>query len=216
VKLTFVANRPIEHPGGLQTAAGGGVGSGGGGPAVKPFNRVASNPNSAGPPSNVTWRNPAIFQAIQNAGQTVVTVAVVQVQANYNQSANAPPGGWVNTGITIQSGQNVWLDTQATGIWNNAAYTSDANGQPGTAANGWGGNIDPNVNNGMLIGWTGPNPPILPYGHSNAGPASTRYIPSGNTLLNFPDNYSGTIWLACNDNQAGDWGSQMVRIIITQ
>jgi hypothetical protein len=212
VTLAFTANRPVEHPGGLQAAPSGSV-VGAGGP-VTPFNRVASNPATAGPPSNITWRTPNIFQQIQNAGQTVVTVAVVQVQANYNQASGAPPGGWVNTGITIQAGQNVWLDTQATGIWNNAAVTSDANGAPGTI--GYGSSIDINEPNAMLIGWTGSNPPILAYDHMTGAMSSSNFIPSGDTLINYSDKTSGPIWLACNDNQAGDWGSQMVRIIITQ
>ena len=209
--LTFVANRPVEHPGGLQPAGAGAVV---GGAPVTPFNRVASNPNVTGTPTNSTWRDPAIFKEIQAAGQTVVTVNVVQVYANYNQAANAPPGGWINTGIVVQPGQSVWLDTQATGQWNNAIVTSDANGAPGET--NYGSSIDLSLQNAMLIGWAGANPPILPYGHSTGAFNSPQFIPSGDTLLNFPINFSGPIWLACNDNQAGDWGSQMVRIIVTQ
>ncbi len=215
--LTFIANRPVEHPGGLESSPQGGVGSGGGGGNVNPFNRVSDNPNNMPPPSPITWRNPNIFQQIQNAGQTVVNVAVVNVQANYNQSAGAPPGGWVNTGVTLQAGQNVWLDTQATGNWgcpDGSPSGEDAKGTPGTLNNY--ASYDLDYNNMYLLGYIG-TPPILPYGFSSGGTkGDPHFVPSGNFLLNYPVKFSGPLSMGCNDNQLDDFGSQMVRIIITQ
>jgi hypothetical protein len=216
VTLCFSANRPVEHPGGLQSAANGTV-VGSGGP-VTPFNRIASNPASAGPATAITWRTPNIFGQIQQAGQTVVNINVVNVLANYGTTVGGQNGGWVNTGITVLPGQKVWLDTQAVGLWNDGVATTDANGLPASVTNPYGqqGTIDGDLPNGMLIGYTG-SPPMFPCGHSSVGiSGDPRFIPSGDTLLNYSITNSGAISLACNDNQLGDTGSQMVRIIITQ
>jgi hypothetical protein len=212
VTLTFVANRPVEHPGGLQAAANGGVVGAG---SVTNFARVNDNPGVSPPPTSITWRTPDIFKQIQAAGQTVVTVNVLNIQANYNNLPTAPPGGWVATGIVVQPGEKVWLDTQATGVWGCPGFLNngDANGQANTP--NWGANYDLAVNNMQLIGYIG-SPPILPYGFSSGGTNDPRFIPSGDTLLNFPINYTGPISMACNDNQIGDYGSQMVRVIITK
>jgi hypothetical protein len=47
VTLTFTANRPVEHPGGLQAQPNGGVAGG----AVTPFNRIAAVSGVAAPPT---------------------------------------------------------------------------------------------------------------------------------------------------------------------
>jgi hypothetical protein len=229
VTLTFTANRPVEHPGGLQAPPGGAVAGGGG---VVPFNRVASNPSATAPPTAITWRDPAIFTQIAAAGKTVVTVNVVVVPATANPTNPLNP--WYPTGITVQPGQTVWIDTQATGSWGWpptppwSGVSSDANGVAGRA-----GPLDGQLNDMMLIGYVGANPPPpqIPYVGWNCPPSgiptngvpgsiyplgSPNFIPSGNTLLNYPITLSGPISLASNDDTTGDTGSQMVRIIITQ
>jgi hypothetical protein len=214
ITLIFTANRPFEHPGGLQATP---IAQRSGG-TVTPFARVSSDPAIAATPASVTWRSPGIFQQIQAAGQTVVNINVVNVQANYGPVLGAQTGGWVTTGLTVQPGQKVWLDTQAVGLWNNALMTVDANGIPIGNPNNLGNfyNIDYNLPNAMLIGYTG-TPPNLGYSHPGMSISNDpRFIPSGDTLFNFPVNYPGPLSLACNDDQEADYGSQVVRIIITQ
>jgi hypothetical protein len=216
MEFVFTANRPVEHPGGWQSTPS--VSSTGGG--VVPFPRVASNPGSS-TPSNITWRTPNIFSLIQASGQTVLNVNVLIVQANYGPVLGAQSGGWVPTGITVQPGQKVWLDTQAVGMWGNPVLGGNIDTANGSVADvNDNTNIDYTLANMMLIGYTG-NPPILPYGHqTGAISGDPHFIPSGNTLLNYPINYTGPISLACNDNQAvpgnPNSGAQMVRVIVTQ
>jgi hypothetical protein len=213
VTLSFSANRPVEHPGGLQTGSNGNVvGTGG---SVTPFNRVASNPASAGPATNITWRTPNIFERIQQAGQTVLNVNVLNVQADYGTTLGGQNGGWITTGITVLPGQMVWLDTQATGSWGDpdAPFTANGGTPPPHDITG-DGRIDGSAPYFQLIGWVG-QPPILPYGHQNQEITSANFIPAGNTLLNYAITKSGVISLAANDNQQTDVGSQMVRVIIT-
>ena len=210
--LTFVANRPVEHPGGLQPAGiGGGIVGGG---SVNPFNRVASNPNVPALPTNATWRNPGVFKEIQALGQTVVTLNVVMVPA---ATTGSPLNPWVNTGLIVQPGQMVWIDTQAQGTWNGL----DANGNPNPPF----GPIDGLLPNMSLIGWAGANPPQFPFAGWNwLKPKKTlidaqgapNFIPSGNSLLNYPVTIPGPISLAVNDDTLGDTGYQVVRIIVTQ
>ena len=212
VTLSFAASRPVEHPGGMYTAGNGG--GGGGGAAVTPFSRVASSQGVPGPTSNMTWRDPAIFTEIAAAGQTIVSVNVVKVQADYGPVLGGQNGGWTSTGVSAQPGQNVWLDTQAVGVWGNGGSNDDANGEPPATSRAW--TIDASLPSFMLIGYVG-SQPILPYGHQNMGiPGDPHFIPSGDTLINFPINYAGPISLACNDNQGGDSGIQYVRIIVTR
>ena len=113
--LSFTANRPVEHPGGLRAAATGSrVGS-----PVRPFARVAANPALPGTPTSITWRTPGIFNQIALAGQTVVSVSVVIVPADNGglaYLAGIDPS-WTDSGINIQTGQQVWVDTQSVGAW---------------------------------------------------------------------------------------------------
>jgi hypothetical protein len=208
----------------MQTAS-----NGGGGAIVTPFNRTAATaPGVAPPPTPVTWRTPGIFQLIQAAGQTVVTVSVINVQADYGPVLGGQNGGWASTGITGQPGQKIWIDTQAGGMWGDHPDSEwDANGKTlGMGDTGPWRKIDTDLWHEMLIGYVGAAP-ILPYGHMNGEiTGDPRFIPSGNTLLNFPINFSGPISLANNDNQNLFWylgipgygllGSQQVRVIITQ
>ena len=83
--LSFTANRPVEHPGGLQataTSGGGGGGSGAWRGTVTPFPRVTSNPATSAPPTPITWRDPGIYAQIQDAGQSIISQNVFIVDPN--------------------------------------------------------------------------------------------------------------------------------------
>jgi hypothetical protein len=187
--------------------------SGSGGSAPSLFDRTLVG--TSGPQYNYNqWRDPEIFEKIAAAGQSVLSINVITVPAFVGTTSS----GWVPTGLSVQPGQNVWLDTRADGMWTNGnlagAQTTDANGIPGST-NGP-GNIDADLPDNMLIGYVG-NPPQLPYDHQNmAISGDPRFIPSGDTLLNFPVGYTGPISLADNENQGGDSGFQTVRVIITR
>jgi len=220
VTLSFTANRPLEHPGGFQTTSGSGstntsTSSG----KVALFSRVATGLTTTATATNSTWRNPNIFTQISNAGQTVVSVSVLNVPADMG-----PQGSpwWKNTALVIQAGQNVWIDTQATGTWGFVG-NDGGNYNIGTDANGMTSGtyvpelVDANLPQFMLIGYIG-NPPLMPYDHVNTEiSGDPNFVPSGNYLLNYPSaGRSGSIWLTNNDNWQGDNGSQTVRVIITQ
>jgi hypothetical protein len=212
--LTYWASRAAEHPIGLEQTSQ----QGNSGGTVPVFNQTPSEPSFAGA-NQSDWNFPSIYDQIQAAGQTVVSENVITVQANYGPLIGPKTGGWVNSGITVQSGQKVWLDSQAVGTWGclrlpgNPAL--DAKGMQPPLLNGK-GNYDLDLSAFMLIGYVG-NPPIQPYNGQGLGRhGDSRFIPSGDLLLNYPINYSGQIYLGCNDNQASDWGSQTVRVIIAQ
>ena len=169
VTLSFTANRPVEHPGGLQAAANSARG-----PVVQPFARVAASPAVPGIPTPVTWRTPGIFHQIAQAGQTVVSVNVVMVPADNGGLATSahidPP--WTQSGINIQSGQNVWVDTQSVGTWgvtliplgmSQNVGPADANGvvyyQGGAGYTAyWFTNISIHSPVVKLLGFVGPSP----------------------------------------------------------
>jgi len=221
VTLTFTANRPVEHPSGLQPASSGGLVTGGG--TVAPFTRVASNPATPAPPGPGTWRDPGIFQAIRNAGHTVLSVNVVNVPACPTDPTNNGSSGfvsqWISSGVTVQTGQQVWIDTNATGTWEFSGFTPlDANGDPSGQMNGGSGNVWMGAASFALVGYVGNPPPNMPMDHQYmALPANAPgFLLAGDTMLNCPITRPGTVWLTCNDNQAGDMGNQFVRIIVTQ
>lgn len=66
-RLTLTTSRPIEHPGGLQSAPNS---SNSQGTTVQLLPRMvlASSPSVPLPPSAITWRDPNIYQQIQAAG----------------------------------------------------------------------------------------------------------------------------------------------------
>ena len=196
VTLSFAASRPIEHPGGMQTAT-----NGGGGATVTPFARIAAGgPGVPPPPTPVTWRNPNIFQQIQNNGQTVLTVNVVEV------SPNNP--NWTPAGVQVLPGQKIYIDTQAVGVWASpglAAY--DANGIPNSISPG---NYECDTANFAalvgVLGVTGPIHPVTP-----------NSFLLGDFQYNYPPAGSGQLSMAYNDwNFGGCTGAQMVRVIVVQ
>jgi hypothetical protein len=196
VTLTFIANRPVEHPGGLQgVTANSGSGSG----AVKPFPRV-----TAGLANNLTaiqgaWRNPNIFTQIQNAGETVLGVNVVLV--------NASNPNWTQSGLSITPGDQIWIDTQSVGQWNSPGYpTWDANGMPGNS--GCPGTPCLSAPFGSLVGDVGAAGPI------QANQAGSFFL--GNNQYNYPPPGTGTFSMAFNDwsYSTASTGSQLVRVIV--
>jgi len=188
VTFCFAATRPIEHPGGLQTAA-----SGGGVATVTPFNRIAATAPGAFPAATaVTWRTPNIFQQIQNAGQTVVGVNVLLVQANNPN--------WTSTGLAITPGEKIWIDTQAVGLWTDAPYYSP---------------VDANGVNWIPDGLTCSSLDI----DTLDGKVGTNGAPFllGDSQYNYPPAGSGTFSMIFNDlvgTYGDNTGAQLVRVIV--
>jgi len=191
VTLTFSASRPVEHPGGLQASAS----SSGGSAGVTPFSRVASSPGTTPPPTSVTWRTPNIFQQILNAGETVVAVNVFLVQGNNPN--------WTPAGVTIATGQKIWVDTQAVGVWN--AYPVS------------GPDVDANGDIPIVIVPADTVPALT--SNCLAGQVGTSGTPFlvGDFLYNYQLSGTGAFSMIMNDNYYGDnTGAQMVRVIVVQ
>jgi hypothetical protein len=168
------------------------------------------------PKAEAAWRDPTIASAISAAGQTVIAQKIVTVKAD------AP---WVDTGLSIASGQHLWADTRSDGKWSgNPKYFpySDANGLPVYPG---GYRIDAGAQVDSLIGFLGSTPvnvpevsvgvsarPGGPGGVSNPG-----FVAVGDTLTSFAPSTTGTIWLRNNDstNYYSDVGRQIVKVIIT-
>ncbi len=168
------------------------------------------------PKAKAAWRDPSIATAISAAGQTVLSQKVVTV------AADAP---WVDTGLSIASGQHVWADTRSDGKWSgNPKYFpySDANGlpvYPGAYR------VDANAQVDSLIGFVGDTPvntpevsvsfSARPGGHG--GIANPGFVAVGDTLMNFAPTTAGKIWLRNNDNTNyySDVGRQIVKVILT-
>jgi len=201
VTLSFTANRPLEHPGGFQATTSGGTNSNG---TVALFRRVVTGSDTMAAANASTWRTPTIYQMIQAAGETIVSVNVVMVNAN---SYNLTP-----TGLAVQPGEKIWIDTQAIGVWNIWPGTS-----PNIDANGYSNSAlfpkpylyySPTSTIGSLLGQLG---------------ASGTPFYLGDDKYNLPTPGSGALGLICNDykeNIASQYddntGTQMVRVIITQ
>ena len=85
--LSFAASRAVEHADGLQPSSGGsptgGTGGTGGGSSVTPFPRISTSGGPGVPPTpgGNTWNTPDIYNRIQTAGQTVVSVSVMKIPA---------------------------------------------------------------------------------------------------------------------------------------
>ena len=212
VVFSFAASRPIEHPGGMQTAA-----SAGSSTNVAQFNRTIATTSSSSSTSATsgTWRTPNIYQLIQNSGQTVLSENVFVVPCI---TADTPNNGWIASGVSIQSGQNVWIDTQAVGTWTTALNVSpptDANGES-TWTQTWIWAIDNVAPGGALIGWIGTNPPFVARA-SGGLPGASNMFSAGDTTLNYAPTTSGPLYMIVNDNWRPDNdGEQMVRIIVTR
>ncbi len=172
--------------------------------------------HKAAPKAEAAWRDPAITAAISTAGQTVVAQKIVTV------AADAP---WVDSGLSVSSGEHLWADTRSDGKWSgNPQYFpySDANGlpvYPGAYR------VDANAQVDSLIGFIGSTPvnaPEVSVGLSvppggPGGVTNPGFVAVGDTLTNFAPSTTGTIWLRNNDNTNydSDVGRQIVKVIVT-
>lgn len=193
--LTYWASRAAEHASGLEQAAP----QGNSGGTVPLLNQTPSETSlNGGNPS--AWNFPTIYDQIAAAGETVVSVNVVVVNANNSN--------WTPTSITVTPGEKIWIDTSAAGQWS----TCPALGYPFVNANGFSGpGIDPsmldtNYFQGTLLGKIGSSSqPFL------LGVDRFNYTPLGTP--------SGNLSLICNDlvNYYSDnIGSQVVRVIVVK
>ncbi len=190
VTFTFNANRPTEHPEGLQS-----VSPNGNTPSTtgKPFSRTASTP---GVPTSSTWRSPTIYQQIQAAGQTIVSENVVLVQANNPN--------WTPTGLTFNQGDSIYVDTQAVGQWSCSGPFYDANGY------GLGS---------LAVNQTCPNCPGCSLDGKIGATGTPFYLGDQKLNYPPPGSTSGSFSLIFND-MIGEYidnqGAQEVRVIIVR
>ncbi len=168
------------------------------------------------PKAEAAWRDPAIAAAISTDGQTVIAQKIVTV------AADAP---WVDTGLSVSSGEHLWADTRSDGKWSgNPKYFpySDANGlpvYPGAYR------VDADAQVDSLIGFIGSTPvnaPEVSVGVStqpggSGGITNPGFVAVGDTLTNFASSTVGRIWLRNNDNTNyySDVGQQIVKVIVT-
>lgn len=136
-----------------------------------------------------------------------------------------------NSGVNVQPGQNVWLDSQAVGQWGNGTASSrgtlDANGFRGTANcssyAAWPLN---SANEMALICYVGSpsaptqmgQPPLLYDYAGGTFDGNPQCFLVGNTLLNYQIPGSGNLNFMCNYGGISTNGSgkQIERIIVTQ
>lgn len=161
------------------------------------------------PATETTWRDPTILATIKSSGQTVVSQKIITVQVT------AP---WVNTGLSIATGQHLWTDTRSDGKWTgNPQFFpySDANGLgPSIYQSCW--QVDTKAPVESLIGFIGSSPPNAPEG-CRGGITDPGFVEVGNTLANFAPKTTGMIWLRTNDNtnHISNVGQQIVKVILT-
>jgi len=161
------------------------------------------------PAAEAAWRDPTILATISSDGQTVVSQKVITVKVT------AP---WVNTGLSIATGQHLWTDTRSDGKWSgNPQFFpySDANGLgPSVYKSCW--QVDTKALVESLIGFIGSSPPNALEG-CRGGITDPGFVEAGNTLANFAPITTGTIWLRTNDNtnHISDVGQQIVKVIVT-
>jgi hypothetical protein len=168
----------------------------------------------ASPKAEAAWRDPTIASAISAAGETIVDQKVITVPAD------AP---WVDTGLSLASGEHLWADTRSDGRWSgNPRYFpySDANGlpvYPGAYR------IDADAQVDSLIGFIGSAPPNVPEVAVRSGKpggpggiTNPGFVAIGDTLKNFAPASAGEIWLRNNDNTNyySDVGRQIVKVMI--
>jgi hypothetical protein len=188
--INFSASRDAEYPTGLAAALPPPPNG-----AVPPYNAAPTIPQT-GPlagPEGSGWNHPSIYEEIKAAGQHVVTEDVILVQANnYN---------WTATGITVASGQTLWIDLRSDGSWTSGTGMFNANGNP--ADKSWTGPM-PGQPEGMLLGKVG----------------SAAAFAVGTTYQNYAPGQAGPFSLIFNDDAPPTYtdnvGTQMVRVIVTQ
>jgi hypothetical protein len=157
------------------------------------------------------WNYPNIYTLIASAGESVVSNEVVEVDAMQPIPPKAIIDCYTPTGVTLQSGQNFWIDSRADGMWHfdSGGTAYNANGDP----NSPGGTGPPNVVEPLpsapgdaLIGMIGNNTPFV----------------VGVDMLNHASNgQNGSFGLIINDDNfdtgfTDNVGMQTVRVIVTQ
>jgi hypothetical protein len=147
----------------------------------------------------------------------------VSAQTTVTVHANQP---WVNTGLSVATGQRVWVDTRSDGQWSGNpklfAY-SDANGSPVYPGQY---RVYANAPVLSLIGFVGGHPPThrqvsVSVGTPSGGSGGLRrpgLFEVGDTLQSFSPPTTGTLWLRNNDNTnaISDVGEQTARIYVTR
>jgi hypothetical protein len=168
------------------------------------------------PKAQAAWRDPTLATAIGAAGQKVLSQKILTV------AADAP---WVNSGLSISSGEHLWADTRTDGRWSgNPQYFpySNANGLPVYPGQY---RVDANAPVESLIGFVGSAPVNAPEVSIDAsaraggpgGITNPGFLAVGDTLKNFVPSTTGTVWLRNNDNTNyySDVGHQIVKLILT-
>jgi hypothetical protein len=167
--------------------------------------------------AEAAWRDPAMAASISSAGQAVLSQRVITV------AATSP---WVNSGLSITTGEHLWTDTRSDGKWSgNPRFFpySDANGLPIYPGQY---RVDAKAAVESLIGFIGgspPTPPQVSVGFSapsggNGGITDPGFVEVGNTLLNYAPHTAGAIWFRNNDNTnyTSDVGNQIVKVVVTR
>jgi hypothetical protein len=210
-RLVFQATKMVEHPSGLTNTTdsnASGDGSNDAAPSLFDRSLTSSGNSSASSAYNYLgeWRDPKIFDQIAAAGQTVVSINVVVIDASKP---------WQPSGISVNPGQTAWIDTNAVGAWEVAPNTTALD------ANGWTNDLDDIANMmknspaGGLIAYSGSvPPPVVP---NNGGYSQPGLFTVGDTLTNYNLPNPGALNFMINDNDITDnSGTQVVRVIITQ
>jgi hypothetical protein len=161
------------------------------------------------PAAKAAWRDPTLSSTMSSAGQKIVAQKIITVEVT---------ASWVDTGLSIATGQRLWIDTRSDGKWSgNPQYFpfSDANGLgPSVYKNCW--KIDDEAPVESLIGFIGSSPPNVPEG-CRGGITNPGFVEVGDTLLNFVPVTTGAIWLRTNDNtnHFSNVGRQIVKVVLT-
>jgi hypothetical protein len=157
---------------------------------------------------NSGWNYPGIYNSIAQMGLTIVAENVLIVDANSK---------WVNTGINVNPGEQIWIDSRANGNWQiNQCPVMDANGYPPNTSSLAPYLVDQSASIGELIGCVGTPPSVPP---SSGGITSQQFFAVGDTLMNFPVTGTGVVSMQINDNDChttSGTGLQEVRIIVTR
>jgi hypothetical protein len=191
VLFNFSASRAAEYPMGLEAYMPPGPNEN-----IAQFNTVPSR-NTAGAlagPDDSGWNIPNLYERIAQAGQTAINSNVVVVEAN-----NA---SWTPTGIFIASGQKLWIDLRADGMWTTSPTTPPYNANGGNFLTSPGSPL-PGASIGKLIGRVGAGLPFA----------------VGTSYQNYAPGQVGQLYFLCNDNVPG-WiensGAQTVRVVLAQ
>lgn len=187
--------RAWEHPSATSSAA---TGAFSGGTSQTKLSNV-SGLNTPGTLTNIVgsgWNYPNIYAIITAAGQTPTQEAVLEVLAR--------DPIWKQTNVIVQSGDKLWVDVTAKGVWSTTDFSTSWGGA-NLDADGLVGHITTNgQTHGALIGKIGVNG--TPFA---VGKKMWNMLPPG----------SGSFYLICNDTPNcfhDNKGSMIVRLIVAK